>query len=136
MEGRGLGEKGGGEGIDQLRTILRTGIPEYSCLCVNWEILSDASNETVFKCSVQVDEPDRKWCHSMGLYSPDSKIKFNFLFYFSHSFRHFRDPASSFWFEERRKYLPADDDRFWLVWSGILSAARTKGTVSQDGLGF
>ncbi len=77
---RGLGEKGGGEGIDQLRTILRTGIPEYSCLCVSWEILSDASNETVFKCSVQVDEPDRKWCHSMGLYSPDSQIEFNFFF--------------------------------------------------------
>jgi hypothetical protein len=26
---------------------LRTGIPEYSCLCVSWEILSDATNETM-----------------------------------------------------------------------------------------
>ncbi len=86
-------------------------------------------NETVFKCSVQVDEPDRKWCHSMGLYSPDSQIKFNFFILVFSLLRHFRDPASYFWFEERRKYLPADDDRFWLVWtlwSGILSAARTK----------
>jgi hypothetical protein len=64
------------------------------------------------------------------------KFKFNSFILFFSLLRHFRDPASSFWFEERRKYLPADDDRFWLVWSGILSAARTKGTVSRDGLGF
>ncbi len=131
MEGRGLGEKGG-EGIDQLRTILRTGLPEYSCLCVSWEILSDASNETVFRWMNLTENGVIRWVFICLIVKSDS----TFLFYFSHSFRHFRDPASSFWFEERRKYLSADDDRFWLVWSGILSAARTKGTVSQDGLGF
>ncbi len=113
MEGRGLGEKGGG-GHRPTASCVPFCVPVFRNIPVFasvWKFLVTPLMKqflnVLFRWMNLTENGVIRWVFIRLIVKSNS----TFLFYFSHSFRYFRDPASSFWFEERRKYLPADDDR-------------------------